>query len=284
MDIAFLEALTLTFLACVFFAGLLRLAQRFVRHGRGRIEDADNPAHRLYGALQIVGVLWIAGSVAHQCAVGEDLLHDLLWVFAFGSVGFVLYVLAGQLGVRLLLGRRLAEEIDDDKNVAAALAAGAHHIAVAVLVAESAAGTDLFGLTLATGFFLLGLVCHQLVMVLFRALTTYDDAEQIAGENLAAAMSYAGTSIAAAIIIARALDGDFAGLRDSVLGFLQVAVLALVLLPVRQLLVGGLLFGKFPKLRGGVLDDAIGLRHDTAVAALDATIAIAVAVTIARLA
>jgi len=284
MDIAFLEALTLTFLACVFFAGLLRLAQRFVKRGKARLDDDDNPAHRLYAALQTVGVLWIAASAAHQCATGEDLVHDLLWVFAFGGVGFVLYVLAGQLGVRLLLGRRLAEEIDDDRNVAAALAAGAHHIAVAILVAESAAGTDLFGLTLATGFFFLGLVCHQIVIALFRALTTYDDAEQVAGENLAAAMSYAGTSIAAAIVIARALDGDFEGMRDSVLGFVQVACLALLLLPVRQLLVGGLLFGKFPKLRGGVLDDAIGLRHDTAVAALDGAVAIAVALTIARLA
>ncbi len=283
MDIAFLEALLLTFIACVFFTGLLRLAQRFIRKGKAAIDD-DNAAHRLYGALQIVGVLWIAGSVAHQCATGEDFLHDLLWVGAFGGVGFALYVLAGQLGVRLLLGRRLAEEIDNDRNVAAALAAGAHHIAVAILIAESTSGTDLFGLTLATGFFFLGLIAQQIVVALFRALTTYDDAEQVAGENLAAALSYAGTSIAAAIIIARALDGDFEGVRTSVLGFLQVACLALLLLPVRQLLVGGLLFGKFPRLRGGVLDDAIGLRHDVAVAALDATIAIAVAVTIARLA
>ncbi|HEY1097959.1 MAG TPA: DUF350 domain-containing protein, partial [Myxococcota bacterium] len=180
--------------------------------------------------------------------------------------------------------RRLAEEIDDDENVAAALAAGAHHVAVAVLIAECAVGTELAAITLTTGFFFLGLVCQQLVIVLFRALTTYDDAEQIAGDNLAAAISYAGMSIAAAIVIARALDGDFEGLRTSVPGFLQVACLALLLLPVRQLLVGGLLFGKLPKLRGGVLDTAIAVDHDTAVAALDAAIAIAVAVSLARLA
>ena len=105
MDIAFLEALFLTFLACVFFTGLLRVAQRFIKKGKAAIDD-DNAAHRLYGALQIVGVLWISGSVAHQCATGVDFLRDLLWVFAFGSVGFVLYVLAGQLGLRCRGGEK----------------------------------------------------------------------------------------------------------------------------------------------------------------------------------
>jgi uncharacterized membrane protein YjfL (UPF0719 family) len=282
MDRSFLEAFGLTVAVCVVYAGLLRVAQGLLRRGRATFSD-ENPAHRLYAAFQAVGVLWLGASVAHQCAVGEDLVRDALWAFAFGGVGFVLYLVAGQLGVRLLFGARLADEIDEG-NVAAALAAGAHHVAVAILVAESAAGTDLFGLGLASGFFLLGLVCQQLVVVLHRALTTYDDAEQIAGENMAAALSWSGTSVAAAIVIARALSGEFQGWDVALPGFLQVAALALLLLPFRQLVVGGLLLGKMPRLRGGVLDDAVGLKHDTGIAALDASVAIAVAFAIARLA
>jgi uncharacterized membrane protein YjfL (UPF0719 family) len=282
MDRSFLEAFGLTVAVCVVYAGLLRVAQGFLRRGRATFSD-ENPAHRLYAALQAVGVLWIGASVAHQCAVGEDLAHDALWAFAFGGVGFILYLVAGQLGVRLLFGARLADEIDEG-NVAAALAAGAHHIAVAILVAESAAGTDLFGLGLASGFFVLGLVCQQLVVVLHRAMTTHDDAEQIAGENMAAALSWSGTSVAAAIVIARALSGEFQGWDVALPGFLQVAALALLLLPFRQIVVGGLLLGTMPRLRGGVLDDAVGLKHDAAVAALDATVGIAVAFAIARLA
>jgi uncharacterized membrane protein YjfL (UPF0719 family) len=282
MDRSFLEAFGLTVAVCVVYAGLLRVAQGFLRRGRATFSD-ENPAHRLYAALQAAGVLWIGASVAHQCAVGEDLARDALWAFAFGGVGFVLYLVAGQLGVRLLFGARLADEIDEG-NVAAALAAGAHHIAVAILVAESAAGTDLFGLGLASGFFLLGLMCQQLVVVLHRAMTTYDDAEQIAGENMAAALSWSGTSIAAAIVIARALSGEFQGWDVALPGFLQVAALALLLLPFRQVVVGGLLLGTMPRLRGGILDDAVGLKHDAAVAALDAAVAIAVAFAIARLA
>lgn len=282
MDRSFLEAFGLTVAVCVVYAGLLRVAQGFLRRGRATFLD-ENPAHRLYAALQAVGVLWIGASVAHQCAVGDDLARDALWAFSFGGVGFILYLVAGQLGVRLLFGARLADEIDEG-NVAASLAAGAHHIAVAILVAECAAGTDLFGLGLASGFFVLGLVCHQLVVVLHRAMTTYDDAEQIAGENMAAALSWSGTSVAAAIVIARALSGEFQGWDVALPSFLQVAVLALLLLPFRQVVVGGLLLGTMPRLRGGVLDDAVGLKHDAAVAALDATVGIAVAFAIARLA
>jgi uncharacterized membrane protein YjfL (UPF0719 family) len=127
-------------------------------------------------------------------------------------------------------------------------------------------------------------VCQQLVVVLHRAMTTYDDSEQIAGENIAAALSWSGTSIAAAIVIARALSGEFQGWSVALPGFLQVAALALLLLPFRQIVVGGLLLGRMPRLRGGVLDDAVGLKHDTAIAALDAAVGIAVAFAIARLA
>lgn len=282
MDRSFLEAFGLALVVCVVFGGLLRLVHRFTRRGRASFSD-DNPAHRLYAALQSVGVLWIGASVAHQCAVGDDVWRDAGWAFAFGGIGFVLFVLAGQLGVRVLLGARLADEIDEG-NVAAALAAGAHHIAIAILIAESAAGTDLFGLGLASGFFCLGLLTQQGVVALHRAMTTYDDAEQIAGENMAAALSWSGTSVAAAIVVARGLAGEFGGWDVALPGFLQVAALSLVLLPFRQIVVGGLLVGRWPRLRGGVLDDAVGLQHDTSLAALDAAVAVALACALARLA
>jgi uncharacterized membrane protein YjfL (UPF0719 family) len=229
-------------------------------------------------------LVWLTTSIVHGIVTDEESwAHDILWCFSFSAVGFALYVVAGQLGVRVLLGRHLADEIDSG-NTAAALAGAAHHIAVAVLVAAACTGTDLFGLSLASAFFVVAVVLQQAVAALFRALTSYDDAEQIAGENMAAAISWGGTSIAAAIVIARAVEGDAETLDEAIQGFFEVAVLALILLPVRQILVGGLLFGRVPRLRGGPLDDAIGLRHDTATAALDAAVAIGTALALARLA
>lgn len=283
MDAAFLEAAGLSVVVVVAFALLLRLAQRLLRKGAATAGD-DNGAHRLYFAGQLIGLLWLTTSIVHGIVSDEETLaHDAAWSFAFCAVGFVLYVVAGQIGVRVLLGRRLADEIDDG-NAAAALAGAGHHVAVGVLVGAACAGTDLFGLSLASGFFALGLVVQQLVAALFRALTTYDDAEQIAGENMAAALSWTGTAVAAAIVVARAIEGDAETVGDALVGFGEVACLALLLLPIRQILVGGLLFGRLPRLRGGALDDAVGLRHDTATAALDAAVAIGAALALARLA
>jgi uncharacterized membrane protein YjfL (UPF0719 family) len=240
MDVAFLEAAGLTVAVVVVFTVLLRLAQRLWRRGRSSPDDVENGAHRLYFAGQLIGILWLTTSIVHGVVSDDESLgHDAAWSFAFAATGFALYLVAGQLGVRVLLGRHLADEIDSG-NVAAALAGAGHHIAMAILVAAACSGTDLFGWSLASGFFVLGVLAQQIVAALFRALTPYDDAEQIAGENMAAALSWTGTSIAAAIVIARAVEGDADTFVDALVGFGQVSCLALLLLPIRQLMEGGL--------------------------------------------
>ncbi|MDP2341616.1 MAG: DUF350 domain-containing protein [Deltaproteobacteria bacterium] len=293
MDVSFLEAAGLTLAVVIVFTLLLRGAQKLWRRGRAGPGPADpksvineraGAAQRLYFAGQLVGLVLLTTSIVHYIVTEEESwAHDILWCFSFSAVGFALYVIAGQLGVRVLLGRHLADEIDSG-NTAAGLAGGAHHVAMGLIAGATCAGTDLFGLSLASAFFVVAVILQQGVAALFRAMTAYDDAEQIAGENMAAAISWGGTSIAAAIVIARAAEGEAATLAIAIEGFFEVAVLALLLLPVRQILVGGLLFGRMPKLRGGPLDDAVGLQHDTATAALDAAIAIGTAIALARLA
>ena len=65
-----------------------------------------------------------------------------------------------------------------------------------ILAAPAIAGSDLQGLGLSVAFFALAMVTQAAYVGLFRTLTTYDDSEQIQGENLAAAVSYAGISVA----------------------------------------------------------------------------------------
>lgn len=279
MDFAFAERAGLSVVVVIVFAFLLRLAQRLLQ----KPGAADNDARRLYFAGQLIGLLWMTTSIVRGVVSDDsDFGTDVLWSFVFAGAGFVLYLLGGQLGVRLLLGRHLGDEIESG-NSAAALAGAAHHVATGILVGVACTGTDLFGLSLASLFFGLGLIAQQLVSIAFRALTTYDDAEQVAGENMAAAISWSGTAVAAAIVVARAIEGDAETFSDALIGFAEVAAIALVLLPVRQILVGGLLFGRMPRLRGGPLDDAVGLHHDSATAVLDAAVAIGAAVALARL-
>jgi uncharacterized membrane protein YjfL (UPF0719 family) len=189
----------------------------------------------------------------------------------------------GFLGVRLLLRSDLSGELERG-NAAAGVAAGANYVAIGILAAPAIAGSDLHGLGLSVAFFGLAVGTLAVCVLLFRALTAYDDAEQIQGENLAAALSYAGVSIAVAIILARALKGgDFEGWGPALKGFGLVAACTLALYPVRQILVQGLILGRAPTVRGGALDDAIGTDRNVGMAAIEALAYIATAGTIAEL-
>ena len=101
---------------------------------------------------------------------------------------------------------------------------------------------------------------------------------------MAAALSLAGLSIALAIVLARALQGDFVDWPSSISGFGLVALTALGFYPLRQLVVQGVLLGRLPTLRGGALDLAIGRDRKVGVAALEAACYIGAALSISLLA
>jgi hypothetical protein len=58
----------------------------------------------------------------------------------------------------------------------------------------------------------------------------------------------------------------------------------LVLYPVRQIIVQGLILGRAPTLRGGALDEAIGVDRRSGMALMEALTYFAAAMTIAELA
>jgi uncharacterized membrane protein YjfL (UPF0719 family) len=243
----------------------------------------DNGALALREVGDILAVFLMAPAIVKNCVQGVSLSHDLTWCGAFAAVGLVLLELSGFLGVRLLLRRRLGPALERD-NCAAGVAVACHYVAMGILVSRAAAGTDLRGIGLSLAFFALALVTHQMLMVLFRALTTYDDGEQIEGENLAAAVSFGGLSIAIAIVLARALTGDFVDWASSISGFGLVALTALGFYPLRQLVVQGLLAGGVPTVRGGALDLAIGRDRKVGAAALEAACYVGAALSISLLA
>ena len=151
-------------------------------------------------------------------------------------------------------------------------------------LAPAIAGSDLQGLGLSCAFFGLAVATWAAGVALFRALTVYDDAEQIQGQNLAAAVSYAGVTIAVALVLARALmGGPFVGWRPALAGYVGVAVWALALYPVRQLLVQGVVLGRAPTIRGGALDHAIGVDRNAGMAVLEALAYVATAVALVQL-
>jgi uncharacterized membrane protein YjfL (UPF0719 family) len=156
-------------------------------------------------------------------------------------------------------------------------------VATGIITSRAIGGTDVHSLLVSLVFFILAQLTLQLFVGLFRALTTYDDAEQIHGENLAAALSYAGVVISFAIIIARALDGDFVSWEVSLRGYAEMLVMALALYPVRQLFVQVLLLRAPFTLRGGRLDAGIAIERNEGMGALEAAAYLATALSIARL-
>jgi uncharacterized membrane protein YjfL (UPF0719 family) len=264
---------------------LFHVGQRLVSPGHTTPADARgrNQAVLLVQAGHILAVLLLVPGIVREALGHETLGGAVLWAAAFAVAGTALIQIVGSLGIRLLLRATLAAELESG-NLAAGVAAGANYVAIGILASPAIAGSDLRGLGLAVAFFGLAVVALALYVALFRALTTYDDAEQIQGENLAAALSYAGVSVAIALVLARALTGgDFAGWGPALSGFAWVAASALLLYPVRQLIVQGLILGSAPTLRGGSLDDAIGVDRKVGLASIEALAYLATAVAIVQL-
>ncbi len=241
-----------------------------------------NTARGLLQVGQVLGVFLLVGSVVSNSVTGKSLQHDALWVAVFGTASLGLLILTGRLGIGVLLKSRLPAEIERG-NTAAGLAAGAHYVATGLITSRAVAGSDLRGLGLSLAFFVVAQLTLHLVVITFRALTAYDDAEQIQSENLAAALSYAGLTIAVALIIGRALEGDFVDWTTSLAGYGKALLFVLALYPVRQILVQmAFLGGKF-SFHKGLLDTAIEERRNAGAAALEAASYIATALLVARL-
>ena len=88
MSYVFLERVSLTLVLTVALLLSLRMAQRALRRASASVVDA-NAAHRLYAVGQLFAVSWVASSVVHQCARGEDWQRDVLWSAAYGVVALV---------------------------------------------------------------------------------------------------------------------------------------------------------------------------------------------------
>lgn len=263
---------------------LFHVTQRLLSPRHTVVADARGPngAWTVVQAGHLVAVILLVPGVVTEALTHETVGVAGAWALAFGVLGVVLIQVVGELGIRLLLRSTLRQELETG-NVAAGVAAGANYVAVGILAAPAIAGSDLRGLGLSLAFFTLAVGTQAAFVALFRALTVYDDAEQIQGENLAAAISYAGVSVAVAWVLARAVTGDFPGWGPALTGFAGVASAALLLYPVRQVVIQGLVLGRAPTLRGGALDHAIGAERNAGLAVLEALAYLAAAVAIVAL-
>ncbi len=245
-------------LAAAWVLGLWWLIGRLLdaRHRVGADFSSENPARALAQVGALLGLFAIAAALVAGCATGASLVGDLSRIGLFGAVAVVLFDVATWLGWQMLLGGALQRELEEG-NVAAGLCAGAHALGAGLLTSHAIVGTDWQDLGSGMAFFALGQFAWTALLGAFRGLTTYDEARHVDLGNVAAGVSYAGATLAVALVVGRAADADFTGWWPSFRDFGRALLDGAVLWPVRQLVAGGLLLGARPALRGGALDAAI---------------------------
>ena len=235
-----------------------------------------NAARGIVRAGFVCGAAFVVVSAIDGCVHGEDWRADVLWTAVFGISALLCLAGAGALGVRWLLHARLPVEIARG-NVAAGVAAGAHYAATGLVIARCLYGDDVATLGISVAFFVIAQATLHLLMILFRTLTRYADDEEILGENVAAAVSYAGAMLAIAIIVGHAAEGTFEGWGSSLRAYFVALASSLVLYPTRQLVVQTLLLRQPFALRGGALDRLIAQDRDVGTSAVEAVSYIAAA-------
>lgn len=268
----------------VFLLLLLELCLRFFtkKPSMRQNKEEKNQADALVHAGDVIATLLIAGTVGDMATKGVSWKSDLWHAALFGVSAELLFIVCSRAQVRFFLAKQLTGEVDRG-NTAAGVAAGAHSIATGILAANAVAGDDLRDLGISLVFFVLGQVALLVLVALFRTLTVYDDSEEILGENMAAGVSYAGITVAVAVLVGRASAGEFTTWGESLLAFAQVLAYAPLLYVVRQFIVGSVLMGNAPTLRGGPLDTAIARERNVGLAAIEAATYLGTALLVDRL-
>jgi uncharacterized membrane protein YjfL (UPF0719 family) len=283
--LAFAVGTPLTFVA-LFFAAQRALAPPGDARGRpGEAVHGAPPraARAVLEAGYVFGVLAVSAAVVAGCVHGVDLGADLAWTAAFGGSAIALLFVTARLGARVIVRRRLDEELERG-NIAVAIAVGAHYAATAILLARCLYGDDLSTLGVSIAFFAVAQATLHALLLLFRALTAYDDYEEIVGGNVAAALSYAGVAVSLALIVGHAADGTFAGWGASLVAYGRALLFAVALYPVRQIVVQAVVLRGGVALRRGRLDVGIGRERDVGLGALEASAYLATAFFVSRIA
>lgn len=170
------------------------------------------------------------------------LIDDLLLTAFHGAAAIVALFLSSLLS-RFIVHVRLREDILSGRNL------GAGAVCAAVLIATGLVYRGAVHLQdgrpgIVAAFFALGEGALLLSLLLYEWVTPYDVYGEIVEKcNVAAAISLAGATIAAGLILGNAVEGEFTGWRDSIQEALIYMSPLLALPLARWAVVNGLFLG-----------------------------------------
>jgi uncharacterized membrane protein YjfL (UPF0719 family) len=250
-------------LAAVVLLALARWVQQWL-YGKtlhALLTEDDNPAMGIVIAGYLFGVFWTVTVLLTN--LSYELLPDCLSVLLYGGVGIVLLTAVALGTARVFLGMGIQEQLAA-RNIAAAIVVAGVYIATSLTYSGTLSGEG-GGFWILLLFFLLGQLALLGITYAFRWLTSYDDVQEIAAGNIAAALALAGLLIAVGLVVRWAVAGQYLDFFSSLGNFLLALLLTLVFYPVRQVIVQWLLLGGAMHWRNSLLDSEIA--HDNNVAA-----------------
>jgi uncharacterized membrane protein YjfL (UPF0719 family) len=220
-----------------------------------------HPARAIFRASGLLAAALVVAAAVQGSGPGTSFAADLPWMALFAISAAALVFLGAMVLDRAFLGAGITAEVARD-NVAAALVASSHRVAVAAVASRCLFGADLGTLAIGAVFVALGVATLLVFQILHRRLTHYADDQEIKGQNVAVALSSAGLILALAVIVGHATEGSFHGWGASLRAYCLALLLACGLYPVRQVLVARLILGLPLGLRGRALDRAIMEERD----------------------
>jgi|GEM_PF-338811 uncharacterized membrane protein YjfL (UPF0719 family) len=245
--------------------------------------------------IALAGFLFGVVHITAEVLAGEghqSWLVDAGLVALWGLGGITLLTLLSLFGFKLFHGVDYMQEVQKG-NVAVGIVAAARFIATSMVIAAAVSGenTTTSSALVTEGsaalasfvFFLVGQLTLIVVTWLFRFLTSYDDAKELASGNIAAALSYSGLMIGIGIAIHKGIKGEFIGYATGLLSYAKSMSVVIAFYPIRQFLVQGLLIGGNFALYGGTLDQEISRDRNIAAGTIEAMAYISTALLITRL-
>jgi uncharacterized membrane protein YjfL (UPF0719 family) len=233
---------------------------------REMLTDHDNLAIGLAVVGYLFGVIWTIKVLMGTPSQG--FWRDVLGVLLYGGLGIVLLTVVALGSCRFFLGLHVREQLEAH-NVAAAIVVAGVYVATSLTYSGALDGEG-GGFWVLLLFFVLGQLALLGITYVFRWLTAYDDVQEIATGNLAAAMALAGLLIAVGVVVGRAASGEFTGLFHSLGSFVLALLLVVVFYPVRQLVVQSLVLGGPIRWRGTLLDREIAQDKNIAAGLMEA--------------
>jgi len=256
-------------LATLVLLGLARLVQQWL-YGQtlhALLTERDNPAIGIAVAGYVFGVIWTTTVLLGNLSYA--LVSDILGVLLYGCIGIVLLTGAALGTCRIFLGMGVQEQLAA-RNVAAGIVVAGVYIATSLTYSGGLSGEG-GGFWIMLLFFLLGQLALLGITYAFRWLTSYDDVQEIASGNVAAALALTGLLIAVGLIVGRAVSGVYLGFLPSLGSFLLALLLVVVLYPVRQVVVQWLILGGAIHWHASLLDSEIAQDRNVAAGLLEAT-------------